>query len=189
MDKLNITIIVGTTRKNRMSIYPAMLVKKIGEEIDEILITFVDVIDFFPLPGEGNDEESKDSRWVDINKKSDAYIIVAPEYNHGYPGSLKMLLDNDLGNYTHKPVCIAGVSSGMFGGARMIENLINPLREMGFVTTHSDLFFPKVQDMFDENGELKAEFNSQIDYIKKSFNELIWMAKCLKWRRDNLDSK
>lgn len=187
-DKLNIVVIASTTRKLRKSIHAAKLVYEVGKEFKEINPIFVDVVDFFPLPGEGNDEESKDPRWIDINKKADGYFIVAPEYNHSFPGSLKMLLDNDLGNYTHKPVNLAGVSSGQFGGARMIENILNPLRQMGFIVTFSDIYFSYVQKLFPDNAESSREdIEKQKTRIRKAYKELIWMAKTLKWGRQNLD--
>ena len=49
--------------------------------------------------------------------RSDALVIVAPEYNHGYPGMLKHVLDTNLHEYVHKAVGVVGVSAG-FGGAR-----------------------------------------------------------------------
>jgi NAD(P)H-dependent FMN reductase len=54
---------------------------------------------------------------------ADGFIIVSPEYNHSYPGELKMLLDMLFSQYAHKPVGICGVSSGAWGGTRMVEQL------------------------------------------------------------------
>ncbi len=180
-----IPIIEGTTREKRRSINVANLVLEIAKsEIPETETELVDVQEYLPLPGEGNDPESKDPRWVEINERADAYVIVMPEYNHGYPGSLKMLLDNDLGNYTHKPVMLIGVSSGPWGGVRGIENLLPVLRELGMVVTFSSIYFPKVQDLFDESGQLKDE--TYRNRIIDGFGELLWMAKALKWGRENL---
>jgi hypothetical protein len=66
--------------------------------------------------------------------RADALVIVAPEYNHGYPGLLKHVLDTNLKEYIHKAAGIVGVSAGIFGGARAIQNLIPVLRELGLVT-------------------------------------------------------
>lgn len=186
MEKLNIVVIAATTREKRVSIKAAELVAEVGREFEELEITFVDVKDFFPLPGEGNDEESKDPRWIEINKKSDGYFIVSPEYNHSFPGSLKMLLDNDLGNYTHKPVTMGGVSVGPFGGARMIEDILSPLRELGLVTTHTDVYFPFAPKMFADGEDNSAQIEEQKERIRKAYVELIWMAKALKYGRENL---
>ncbi len=44
------------------------------------------------------------------------------------------MLDTDLKEYIHKAAGIVGVSAGVFGGARVIQNLIPVLRELGLVT-------------------------------------------------------
>lgn len=66
--------------------------------------------------------------------QADGIVIVTPEYNRGYPGLLKYVLDTNLKEYIHKAVGICGVSAGGFGGARVIENLLPVLRELGLVT-------------------------------------------------------
>lgn len=187
MNKLSLAIVLGTTREGRKSLNAANYVNKIAEALDKFDIKFVDVKDFFPLPGEGNDKGSKNPDWVEINKWADAYVIVAPEYNHSFPGSLKMLLDNDLGNYTHKPVTIAAVSAGQFGGARMIENLLSPLRELGFVVSHRDINFTNVQEIFNESGELNEEYQYMNEIVEKALKELKWLAEVLSWGRENVD--
>lgn len=179
---LNIVILVGTTRNLRKTIHAAKIVYEVGKEFSDLDIKFVDVADFYPFKDEGNDKESRNPKWVELNKWADAYFIVAPEYNHSFPGSLKMLLDSDLGNYTHKAVNLAGVSSGSFGGARMIENILAPLREMGFVVTFSDVFFPNINELLEDTSKIE----NQKQIIRKSYSELIWLAKALKWGRENL---
>ena len=49
--------------------------------------------------------------------KADALVVVSPEYNHGYSGLLKHVLDSCLKEYIHKAVGIVGVSAGPFGGS------------------------------------------------------------------------
>ena len=57
-------------------------------------------------------EQIKDSRFSETIMRADGLIIVAPEYNHGYPGMLKHALDSNLKEYIHKPVGLCGVSAG-----------------------------------------------------------------------------
>jgi len=184
MNKLKVAVIEGTTREKRMSIHAARLIEKIGREYEDLEIIFVDPKDF-NFPGDGNDPEGKDPKYTKITAEADAFFIVTPEYNHSFPGSLKRLLDSELKNYKHKPVAFAGVSVGPFGGARAIESLVNAVREMGLIATFTDVHFGGIGKIFDKKGNLQDDaFN---DRIKKSFDELIWMAKSLKWGRDNLD--
>jgi hypothetical protein len=57
---------------------------------------------------------------------------------------------------------------------------------MGMVATFSDVYFPQIQNLFDEKGEIKEEGYTR--RIKHGYEELIWMAKTLKWGRDNIKS-
>lgn len=185
MAKLFIPILLGTTRPQRESIKAAKLVEKVGKTIEEIEVLLVDPNNY-TFPFDGNDPENKDSRYSELTKKADGFFIVTPEYNHSFPGTLKRMLDSELSNYIHKPVAFAGVSNGIFGGARAIEALITTVREMGMVATFSDVYFPQVQNLFGEKGEIKDE--GFIRRIKRGYTELIWMAKTLKWGRKNLKS-
>lgn len=183
MEKLFIPVLLGTTRPHRRSLNAAKLVEKVGKGIAEIEVLLVDPSDY-KFPYDGNDPENKDPRYTALTERADAFFIVSPEYNHSFPGTLKRMLDSELKNYIHKPVAFAGVSDGIFGGARMIEALVNTVREMGLVATFSDVYFPQVQNTFDEKGNLLDE--GYVRRIERAYTELIWMAKALKYGRENL---
>jgi NAD(P)H-dependent FMN reductase len=180
LEPLRIAVLAGTTRVKRESIHAAKLVAEIGREQRGVEITFVDPADFY-FPGDGNDPEGKDPRYTKITQESDAFFIVTPEYNHSIPGSLKRMLDSELRNYIHKPVAFGGCSNGRWGGVRAIEALTVTVREMGMVATFTDVHFPNVDTLFDEHGELTDPIYRKL--IEKSYEELIWMAKVLKWGR------
>jgi len=116
--------------------------------------------------------------------RADAFVLVVPEYNHGYPGLLKHALDTNLSEYIHKAVGICGVSAGPFGGTRVIENLLPVMRELGLVTIFWDGNFSSVHNAFDSSGEPKDE--SHVRRLDKFFKELIWMAKVLRHGRENV---
>jgi len=109
---------------------------------------------------------------------------VSPEYNHGYSGLLKHVLDSCLKEYIHKAVGIVGVSAGPFGGTRMIQNLLPVMRELGLVTIFWDVNFSSVQSIFSEDGTLRD--HSYIRRIDKFLRELIWMATTLRHGRENV---
>ena len=181
MNTLYIPILLGTKREKRRSIWAAKLVEQIGKDIEGIEVELIDPVDF-NFPGDGNDPEGKDPRYTAITERADGFFIVTPEYNHSFPGTLKRMLDSELKNYVHKPVAIAGVSETIWGGVRVIESLLHPARELGLVVTYTDVHFPRVQDIFDENGTLLDD--AYIERVKKSYAELIWMAKVLKDGRE-----
>ena len=174
--ELFIPVIVGTTRQKRKSIHVAKLIVEIGNKIKGIKTQLVDPLDF-KMPYDGNDKEVKDPKYSKLTEKADGFFIVVPEYNHSFPGTLKRLLDSELKNYIHKPVAFAGVSAGPWGGVRAIESLINPVREMGLVSIHTDVQFPNVGKLFNEKGELQDD--AYFKRVQKVFDELIWMVKAL----------
>lgn len=186
MSKLFIPVLAGTTRPLRESIHAARLVFAVGQTIDEIDTVLVDPLDFNFLY-DGNDEENKDARYTNITEKADGFFIVTPEYNHSIPASLKRMLDSELKNYIHKPVAFAGVSSGPWGGVRAIEALVTAVREMGMVATFTDVQFPSIQKIFDLQGRLLDE--KYRERIKRSWTELIWMAKTLQHGRTKISSQ
>ena len=94
------------------------------------------------------------------------------------------MLDSEYGPYIHKPVALAGVSNGPWGGVRVCEALLPVCHRLGMVNILPELYFPKVQDIFDEEGNMHEEFTAMYDEnTRKSFDELIWFARLLKAAR------
>ncbi len=183
MSKLFIPIIEGTTRPTRLSMHVTKYIHSLVQTYEDVESLVIDPGQF-TLPYDGNDDGCRDPRYSEITARADAFFIVVPEYNHSFPGSLKRLLDSESKNYIHKPVAFAGVTSGPWGGTRGVEALVTAVREMGLIATFTDVQFPHVQKLFSETGEiLDPAYEAR---VKKSYTELIWMAKTLKWGRENL---
>ncbi len=183
-----IPVLLGTTRKDRQSEHVAKWVYSEMKKRDEIETQLFDVRDF-DLPQDDYGQTLKDEfpEWRDAMIKADGLVIVTPEYNHGYPGALKSVLDLLLKEYIHKAVAFVGVSAGPWGGTRVIEACVPMVRELGLAVTFSDLNFPKVASKFDENGTLIDE--AYENRIQGFLDELIWMSQTLRWGRENLPSK
>lgn len=116
-------------------------------------------------------------------KKSDGFIIVSPEYNHGYPGDLKNLLDSFYDEYNRKPVAIIGVSDGGIGGARMVEQLRLVAIALQMVPINGVIHFSQVDTLFDDNDVLlKKELYEK--RFTKLLEELSWYALALKSARE-----
>src|SRR5262249_33083912 len=150
---------------------------------EEIETTLIDIRTLsFPITDAG--EALKDAQFSATMTRADALVLVVPEYNHGYPGLLKHVLDTCLKEYIHKAVGIVGVSAGPFGGARVIQNLLPVMRELGLVTIFWDVNFSSVQKVFSAEGALLDD--SFIRRIDKFLKELIWMAKTLRHGREQI---
>jgi NAD(P)H-dependent FMN reductase len=180
---LSIPVILGTTRKARMSVHAARFMLGQIEKRDGIKTELID-ISKLPMPIDDAGEAIKDPMFSEKMVLADALVIVTPEYNHSFPGLLKHVLDSCLKEYIHKAAGIVGVSAGPFGGVRAIQDLIPVIRELGLVNIFWDVNFGTVSKIFDDSGKLLDEaFVSRAD---KFLNEPIWMAKTLRYGRDNI---
>lgn len=178
-----IPVILGTVRKGRMSAHVARVVhaevaKRPGIETDLIDIAQL------PLPIDDAGEAIKNADFAGKMERADALVIVSPEYNHGYNGLLKHVLDSCLKEYIHKAVGIVGVSAGAFGGTRGIQDLLPVMRELGLVTIFWDVNFANVYRTFDRQGQLVDR--AYLPRIDQFLKELIWMAKTLRHGRENI---
>jgi len=186
--KLFLPIILGTNRKDRKSVFVANWLHGEMEKRAEIETRLFDVKDFaLPQDDYGTGIKDRFPEWRDAITRADGLVIVTPEYNHGYPGALKSVLDLLLKEYIHKAVAFVGVSAGPFGGTRVIESMAPMVRELGLASTFADLNFPKVQTKFDEQGALLDK--AYEGRAKEFLDELVWMSRALKWGRENLPSK
>lgn len=183
---LFIPVILGTTRKDRMSEHVARFVHHEMEKHANVETELIDICDI-KLPIDDAGEAIKDPGFSATVDRADGLIIVTPEYNHGYPGLLKHVLDSNLKEYIHKAVGICGVSAGPFGGARVIENLLPVMRELGLVTIFWDGNFSSVKKAFDENGNLLEQ--AYVRRIDKFLKELVWMSTVLRYGRENVQAE
>jgi len=180
---LYIPVILGTVRQGRRSFHAARLMVQELSKQSGVETELIDIA-ILPLPTADAGEAIKDPSFSARMDRADGLVIVSPEYNHGYSGLLKHVLDSSLKEYIHKAVGIAGVSAGPFGGARGIENLLPVLRELGLVTIFWDVNFTNARQLFDAEGNLLD--NAFYGRIDKFLKELIWMAKTLRHGREHI---
>ena len=175
-------MLLGTQRTGRLSEHAARVVLA---EIQTRPGIETELIDFATLPipsGEAGDA-AKDPVFAEAMNRADAIVIVAPEYNHGYPGLLKHVLDTNLPEYIHKAAGVVGVSAGIFGGARMIQDLLPVLRELGLVTIFWDVNVNNARTRFDDGGAL---VDDSFLSVGKFLDELVWMAETLRYGREHV---
>jgi NAD(P)H-dependent FMN reductase len=116
-------------------------------------------------------------------KNADGVIIVTPEYNGGYPASLKNVTDLLYNEWKRKPVAISTVSDGAFGGTQVITSLQFTLWKIGALTVPAMFPVPNVDKTFDESG-VPADPDTIGKRAEKFISELIWcMDACGKMKQ------
>jgi NAD(P)H-dependent FMN reductase len=180
---LSIPVILGTSRKGRLSAHVARLVCQELKKRDGLHTELIDIGQLMHQLDD-NGQGTGDAAFAASMARADAIVIVTPEYNHAMPGLLKHVLDSCLKEYIHKAAGIVAVSAGPFGGTRVIETSLPVLRELGLVTIFWDVNVGSVAKVFDENGNLLEQ--AFVRRTDKFLSELIWMAKTLRYGRENI---
>lgn len=191
--KLNVKVIIGSTRQGRFSEKPAAWIYDQLCTYEEINPEILDLRDY-PLPF--FDEPVSPShmkepykneiaeKWRSKIAEGDAFIIVTPEYNHGYPAVLKNALDYLSAEWHRKPV--AFISYGTVGGARSVEQLrqvVIDLRMAPLVSAvhmMGDAFSMIKTAPAPVDPELFASFSER---GTKLIDEILWWGKALKAAR------
>jgi NAD(P)H-dependent FMN reductase len=120
-------------------------------------------------------------RLADLYRRSDAFLVISAEYNHGVPPALANTLDHFLEEYLWRPSAICCYSAGQFGGVRAAMPLRAMLAELGMSSIPSLLPIPRLQTAIDEQG------NPAEPWLEKSagrfLDELEWHAEAMRERR------
>lgn len=173
-----LAIICASVRKDRKSSRVALYFKGFIEERKLADVEVLDLLDYnFPvfherLPYLQNPPQNV----VDFAarfRSADGIIIVTPEYNGGYPASLKNVIDLLTSDWRKKPVAISTSSDGDFGGSQCLTSLQFSLWKIKAWTVPAMFPVPRVHLMFSEEG--KPLEKDKTDKRAETFiSELLW---------------
>lgn len=178
---LNISIISSSIRPERNSHRVALYFKKYLEENSIATPNMLDLREYnFPLfDNTLKTQKNPSANVLDFAKKimeSNGIIIVTPEYNGSYPASLKNAIDVLYDEWKHKPIAIATVSAGPFGGSQALVALQFTLWKMKAWTIPAMFSVPNVQKAYDEKGY--AIDKAATDKLSAVFiKELMWCVE------------
>ncbi|MEI2405074.1 NAD(P)H-dependent oxidoreductase [Niallia taxi] len=128
-EKLNIGIILGSTRQGRVSPQVGAWVKEIAEQRGDANYEIVDIADYsLPFLGTTDGQEQGVAKWNEKLDSLDGFVFIVQEYNHSITGALKNALDSARDAWNNKAAGI--VSYGSTGGARAAEHLRGILGEL-----------------------------------------------------------
>lgn len=173
-EKIKVKVILGTTRSKRSS-------DKIADALDQFLAKRTDIrierIDLrdYNLPFLQDEvapavrkviTDPIIQRWSDVVADADAFIIITPEYNRGYPGVLKNALDLLYTEWGGKLVGFVGYSGGPSGGSVAIEQLRIVVTELKMVPVEAQITIPTVWKAFGADGALiDTSIESSLNHI------------------------
>src|SRR3989344_1755966 len=182
--KLNIKIIVGSTREARFSDKAAAWITGEIRKQKEIEVEALDLRDY-DMPFYNEPVKNKAvARFTKKIAEGDAFVIVTPEYNHGTSGVLKNALDWVYPEWNNKPV--AFVSYGSVGGARAVEQLRLNTIELQMTPIRQAIHIPQHWTLLDEKGNLKeGALESFTKSAEAMMVQLIWWAGALKVARES----
>lgn len=113
--------------------------------------------------------------------KAEAFIVVTPEYNHGYPAALKLLIDAVYAEWQAKPVAFVSYG-GASGGIRAVEQLRLVFAELHAVTLRDGVCFANAWTLFDAAGRLKQPSDADAA-MGLMLARLGWWAEALRHAR------
>ena len=177
MQDLYLPVILGTARPGRAS---ESVANHVVDEVKRrgIATDLIDVADYHltatgsPAAGLGL------AHYRQAMADAGGLIIVAPEYNHGYPGELKLLLDSESAAYARKPVGFVSVSAGGLGGTRMVQQLRQVTTALRMIPVSPAVHVANVRDAINEAGEFVDDTATPV--LTELIEELTWFADTLR---------
>lgn len=180
----HIAIISASVRIGRKSHRVALYFKKYLEEnsVGTTEIMDLETYDFPVFHERLRNQEAPSEKALEFAEKIkavDGIIIVTPEYNGGYPASLKNAIDLLYAEWRRKPIAISTVSDGPWGGMQVITSLQYSLWKIRSWTVPALFPVPKAQETFDEDGN-PADPEAVAKRSKVFVDELLWCIEAKK---------
>lgn len=146
--------------------------------------TNIDLIDLAEvgLPPIHKDSPEPEVREIGARiAEAEAFVLVTPEYNHGYPASLKFALDSWREEWRAKPVSFVSYG-GISGGLRSVEQLRQVCAELHMVSIRDGVSLHMCHDLFDAAGVLKDPSGPNAA-ARRMLDQLNWWALALREAR------
>jgi NAD(P)H-dependent FMN reductase len=177
MTKLNIGIILGSTRQGRVSPQVGEWVKGIADKRGDANYEIVDIADFkLPFLFTTDGSEPGIAAWGEKINSLDGFVFIVQEYNHSITGALKNALDSAQAQWNNKAAGM--VSYGSTGGARAAEHLRGILGELAVadVRTHPTL---SLFTDFENGSDFKPQ-DLHLDNVNMMLDQVVSWSTALK---------
>jgi NAD(P)H-dependent FMN reductase len=172
---LKIGIVIGSTRPGRNAEQVARWVHENAKTRSDAQFELVDLKDYnLPLldepvpPSLGQYSKPHTLAWAKKVASLDAFVFVAPEYNHGMTGALKNAIDFVYAEWNNKAAGF--VSFGSAGGARAAEQLRAVMGEVQVADVRQQVLFSLFTDfenfsVLKPNAMHQTALNTMLDQL------------------------
>jgi NAD(P)H-dependent FMN reductase len=196
MNTLNIKVIIGSTRNKRFGERPARWIFEQLKKKDGVEAELLDLRDYaMPFfeeaetPSYKKQDYTNESvvRWTKKIAEADGFIIVSPEYNHGYPAVLKNAMDYVYKEWNNKAVGF--VSYGSVGGGRVVEQLrlVSIELQMAPIRTAVHIPWETMYKAITDEKIADAELLKPFEAPAENFlTQLLWWTTALKAARQTI---
>jgi NAD(P)H-dependent FMN reductase len=184
-----IGVILSSTRQGRRGEGFAKWIHVLVAERPGVEVELIDLREY-PLPAYAHQQmpnameksytDEVARRWSEKIHGLDGYVIVTPEYNHGYPGNLKNAIDHVHLGWWYKPVAFVSYG-GTASGARAVEQLRNVAVEVRMVPVRGEVNIRLIGLELDDQARPKDPFYPKV--AKAMIDQLLWWARATKHAR------
>lgn len=148
-----VAVIVGSVREARFGPIVARWISEQAARRGDMEIDMVDLAEMdLPLSMTRNEPPAV-TRLGNRLRAADAFVVVTPEYNHGYPAALKVAIDWYQEEWHAKPIGFVSYG-GASGGLRAVEQLRQIFAEVHAMTVRDSVSFASAWEHFDTQGLL-----------------------------------
>ncbi|WP_198412138.1 NADPH-dependent FMN reductase [Mycetocola zhujimingii] len=153
---IRLMVVIGSVRPGRLGLAVALWVHESVAKFGGFDVDFVDLAELdLPFMNEPKHPKHREYRhkhtiaWGERVDAADAFLFVAPEYNHSYSPALKNALDYLHHEWQGKPVGLVSYGD-LAGGTRGVTALRPVLSALAMVGTESNVEIPYVARQIDD---------------------------------------
>ena len=186
-ERTRLAVILGSTRDNRQG---ERVASWLCEQVDKSGLFHLDFIDLASekLDAVQSQHHPRSGRYspgvqafAERVEAADAFALLTPEYNHGYPAALKHALDSSYAEWNGKPATIVAYG-GASGGIRAVEQLRPVLASLAVATIRDAIAIPMVGKKFPPDGPPTDVADTETA-VAAMLTELDWWSQALAAQR------
>jgi len=189
---IKVGIVIGSTRPGRNAEQVAKWVLENAKKRGDAHYELVDLKDYnLPLldepvpPSMGQYSKPHTKSWAQKVASLDAFVFVAPEYNHGMTGALKNAIDFVYAEWNNKAAGF--VSFGSAGGSRAVEQLRGVMGEVQVADVRQQVLFNLYTD-FENFSVLKPNAMHETALATQLDQLVAWGSAMKKLREERAEA-